>query len=161
MSELTKKDETVYQILNSFGSMKISHAKTFAHLNSRNLRRLEEHKMIIVKNDIIEVANRNIQVKEQSNILKVLEALQKLSQEKAIYPETVTGIDLPFYATAKTVKKGEYAYFTIINEGNEKVSSRLIDMENRGNVVIILEKGSQLKELDLKHKVSNFIILEQ
>jgi len=89
-----------------------------------------------------------------------MEILVKLYKGKEI--EEFYHMDLPYVATGR--KGSEFFYFIYIGEGEEKLQCKLIDHENRGNLILVLEKKQQISkisEFNIEKKVSKIYYLNE
>lgn len=158
--ELTKKEGEILEFVKKYKVCKKEHVKQLLNITQVN-KRIEHLKwqnyIKLRNNEVIEIKNNSLQLQEKENILKVLDVVSELHKKNRI--DNIKIMDLPYYVMARSIKKNAYVYFTIVNKGKETIQLRLIDLENRGNTIIILEDYEQVKHLNmLKTNISKVII---
>lgn len=158
--ELTKKEGEILEFVKKYKVCKKEHVKQLLNITQVN-KRIEHLKwqnyIKLNNNEVIEIKNNSLQLQEKENILKVLDVVSELHKKNRI--DNIKIMDLPYYVMARSIKKNAYVYFTIVNKGKENLQLRLIDLENRGNTIIILEDCTQTKHLNmLKTKISKVVI---
>lgn len=146
--------------MSEFPVAKMEHLKVFIGYNSRNLYRLRNSGMVIVEDEIIRLKGKKIDSSESKNILITLDVLVHYYKKGYITKELdyLKTMDMPYYAMAKSSKVDNFIYFAVVNIGKELLQSKLIDNDNNGNVVIIIEEKSQKEDLDLKVPIARLEI---
>ncbi|QUI25898.1 hypothetical protein HZI73_26155 (plasmid) [Vallitalea pronyensis] len=157
--ELTHKDGNILDFLNQFGVCRKEHLSCFVGYNIKNLYRLQQNNKIVIEDECIKIKAIQIENAEQENVLKVLDILQILYQDKKITKDIIS-VDLPYYAAAKLAEVEIFMYFTIVNKGRENIQCRLIDRENYGNFVLILESEDQIDKIKLNTLADKVFIYE-
>lgn len=160
--EITKKEAEILDFVKNFKYCKEEHIKAFVDKTMAVTKRIEHlvwQKEIYKFEDIMTVREeKDIDMVEKDNILKVLDIATQLKTENRI--TEIELMDEPFYIAAKNVKNN-YLYMTIINKGKEIIQLKLIDNENKGGTILILEDSTQVEYLRiLTTKVSKVIIYE-
>ncbi|GKX32313.1 hypothetical protein SH1V18_47930 [Vallitalea longa] len=159
-SELTKKDNKLIKFLTEFSVCKKKHLSCFVGYNQKCLFRLQQNNKIVVEENLIKIKNIQVEGIELQNVLKVLDILSILYQKGKITKDII-GMDLPYYAAAKVANVEAYLYFTIINIGKENIQCKLIDRDNYGNVVLILEEKEQINNITLNNQVEKIYIYNE
>lgn len=151
--ELTKKEGEILDFIKKYKCCKKEHIQAF--VDERQIDKRLNHLLwkneIELKDDLIKIRS-NIcldldGMREQSNMLKVLDVVTSLKIESRI--KEIEIMDLPYYIMARSAKKDVYMYFTFVNKGLEMIQLKLIDNENKGNTMLILESDSQLEYLKI------------
>ncbi|QSX05453.1 hypothetical protein JYG23_12320 [Sedimentibacter sp. zth1] len=162
--ELTKKEGEILDFIKKYKCCKKEHIQAFidvAQLDKR-LIRLVWRNEIIIEDEIIKLKENNVDLegmREQLNMIKVLDVVTLLKNEGRI--KEIEIMDLPYYIMARSAKKDVYMYFTFVNKGLEMIKLKLIDNENKGNTMLILENSTQIEYLKiLTTKVKKVIIYE-
>lgn len=158
--ELTTKDIEIMDYLTNFQVATLSQLVTLFKATKRNIYRLEKMRHIVIDGDIVKVKDTKLPEVFIKGILGTMEILVKLYKEKEI--EEFYQMDLPFIATGR--KGNEFFYFLYIAEGEEKLQCKLIDHENRGNLVIILENKKQvikLSEFNIDNKIVKIYFINE
>ncbi len=160
--EITKKEAEILDFVKSFKYCKEEHIKAFVDKSMSVTKRIDHliwQKEIYKFEDLITSKEENdIDLTERDNVLKVLDIAAQLKIENRI--TEIELMDEPFYIAAKN-RKNNYLYMTIINKGKEMIQLKLVDNENKGGTILILEDNTQVEHLRvLTTKVSKIIIYE-
>ncbi len=160
--EITKKEAKILNFVKTYKYCKEEHIRVFIDKSMAVTKRIEHliwQKEIYKSEDIITSKEENdIDLTERDNILKALDIAAQLKTENRI--TEIELMDEPFYVAAKTLKNN-YLYMTIINKGKEMIQMKLVDNENKGGTILILEDDTQVEYLRLlTTKVSRVIIYE-
>jgi hypothetical protein len=160
--EITKKEAEILIFVKKFKYCREEHIRAFIDKSMAVTKRIEHliwQKEIYEYKDIITVREeKDIDMTERDNILKVLDIATQLKIENKI--TEIELMDEPFYIAAKS-RKSNYLYMTIINKGKEMIQLKLVDNENKGGTILILEDNTQVEHLRiLTTKVSKVIIYE-
>lgn len=160
--ELTNKDYKIIEFLAEFPVAKLSHIKVFTGYNTRNLIRLVKNDKIILEDDFVILRGKQIDCNARKNVLIALDVLVHFYEKNFISKDLsyIKAMDIPFVAMAKSTRQEDFLYLAIINKGREKIQSKLLDNENRGNVVLILEDVTQTACVDLKAPVVKVVYYE-
>jgi len=151
--EITKKEAEILTFVKNFKYCKEEHIRAFVDKTMAVTKRIEH---LIWQREIFKF--EEIDAVERENILKILDIAAQLKIEDKI--TEIELMDEPYYIAAKS-KKNNYLYMTIINKGKEIIQLKLIDNENKGGTVLILEDNTQVEHLKLlTTKVSKVIIYE-
>lgn len=160
--EITKKEAEILTFVRNFKYCKEEHIRAFVDKTMAVTKRIEHlvwQREIYEFDDIITVKEEDdIDTAERDNILKILDIVTQLKIEDRI--TEIELMDEPYYIAAKN-KNNNYLYMTIINKGKEIIQLKLIDNENKGGTILILEDNTQVEHLKLlTTKVSKVIIYE-
>ena len=160
--EITKKEAKILNFVKTYKYCKEEHIRAFVDNSLSVIKRIEHliwQKEIYLFQDIITSKEEtDINLTERDNILKVLDIAAQLKKEDRI--TEIELMDEPFYIAARN-KKNNYLYMTIINKGKEMIQLKLVDNENKGGTILILEDSTQIEYLKLlTTKVSKVIIYE-
>ncbi len=70
-------------------------------------------------------------------------------------------MDLPFIAAGQT--NDDFYYFTYIKLGEEKLQTKILNHENRGNIAVVLEEKKQLVTINkyMEKPISKFYWLNE
>lgn len=143
--ELTNKDFKILKFISEFNCCRLKHLRAFVGYNGKNLYRLEGNSKIDILDGVVSVKHSRYSDDEKSNMLKVLDVLMHYKTKgyiTGVLADTKS-MDLPFYALAKSARAETFLYFTLVSKGKEMLQCRLIDSENHGNVIVILEDETQ------------------
>ena len=160
--EITKKEAEILDFVKTYKYCIEEHIRTFVD-NSLSVQKRIEHlvwqKQIYISEGIITFkGEKDIDFAERDNVLKVLDIAAQLKKEDRIIE--IEPMDEPFYIAAKS-QKNNYLYMTIINKGKEMIQLKLVDNENKGGTILILEDSTQIEYLKLlTTKVSKVIIYD-
>ncbi len=160
--EITKKEAEILTFVKNFKYCKEEHIRAFVDKTMAVTKRIEHliwQREIFKFEEIVTTKEEDeIDAVERENILKILDIAAQLKIEDKI--TEIELMDEPYYIAAKS-KKNNYLYMTIINKGKEIIQLKLIDNENKGGTVLILEDNTQVEHLKLlTTKVSKVIIYE-
>ncbi len=160
--EITKREAEILAFVKSFKYCREDHIKTFVDKTLSVSKRIEHliwQKELYKFEDVITIKEEScIDIAERDNMLKALDIVSQLKREERITEIEI--MDEPYYIAAKN-KKDNYLYITTINKGKEAIQLKLIDNENKGGTLLILEDNEQVEYLKvLTTKVSKIIIYE-
>lgn len=160
--EITKKEAEILNFVKTYKYCKEEHIRAFVDKSMAVTKRIEHliwQKEVYISEDIITSREENdIDLAERDNVLKVLDIAAYLKAENRITEIEI--MEEPFYIAAKSIKNN-YLYMAIINKGKEMNQLKLIDNENKGGTILILEDDTQVEYLRLlTTKVSRVIIYE-
>lgn len=160
--EITKKEAEILNFVKTYKYCKEEHIRAFVDKSMAVTKRIEHliwQKEVYKFEDIIASKEENdIDLAERDNTIKVLDIATQLKIENRI--TEIELMDEPFYLAAKNLKNN-YLYMTIINKGKELIQMKLVDNENKGGTILILEDDTQIEYLRLlTTKVSKVIIYE-
>jgi len=160
--EITRREAEILTFVKNFKYCREEHIIAFVDKTMSMTKRIEHliwQKEIYKFENVITVREeKDVDTVERDNVLKVLDIATQLKTENRI--TEIELMDEPFYIAAKNVKNN-YLYMTIINKGKEIIQLKLIDNENKGGTIIILEDNTQVEHLRLlTTKVSKVIIYE-
>ncbi len=160
--EITKKEAEILNFVKTYKYCKEEHIRAFVDKSMAVTKRIEHliwQKEVYISEDIITSREENdIDLAERDNVLKVLDIAAYLKAENRITEIEI--MEEPFYIAAKSIKN-IYLYMAIINKGKEMIQLKLIDNENKGGTILILEDDTQVEYLRLlTTKVSRVIIYE-
>ncbi len=160
--EITKKEAEILNFVKTYKYCKEEHIRAFVDKSMAVTKRIEHliwQKEVYISEDIITSREENdIDLAERDNVLKVLDIAAYLKAENRITEIEI--MEEPFYIAAKSIKN-IYLYMAIINKGKEIIQLKLIDNENKGGTILILEDDTQVEYLRLlTTKVSRVIIYE-
>ena len=163
--ELTKKEGEILEFIEKYKCCKSKHIRAFIKMSeilfNKRIERLLWQKKIEFDGEIIKLrnSNNNKNLREQENMLKILDIVSVLKSQDRI--KEIEIMDLPFYVMARSAKQDVYLFFSFINENSEMIQLKLIDNENRGNTILVLESEDQKKYLNiLATKIKKIIIYE-
>ncbi len=160
--EITKKEAEILNFVKTYKYCKEEHIRAFVDKSMAVTKRIEHliwQKEVYISEDIITSREENdIDLAERDNVLKVLDIAAYLKAENRITEIEI--MEEPFYIAVKSIKN-IYLYMAIINKGKEMIQLKLIDNENKGGTILILEDDTQVEYLRLlTTKVSRVIIYE-
>lgn len=124
----------------------------------RRLLALERNKDIVMTpNREYYLTGDNYSNEQRQNMINALDMAHFLV-EKKIIDKSIRSANEPFQIAS--IIKDRILLFAAVFPGNEKIQSKLIDLENRGDVVLVLENEEQLKKMNLTKPVVKVFYLE-
>lgn len=155
MRILTTKDYNVKDYLIGLGgAASRKHLQHLIKSNSRCIHRLVEHKIVTEEKGIIQISGHNVSDSILRGRLMTLDVLDALHSNGKITSE-INVADDPIHFMAKSVRTKQYVNFSFIEKGKEFTRCQMIDNNNHGNIIVILESTDQMSKLNLKTKVSD------
>lgn len=163
--DMTKVDYDILRFLSDFRIARKKDLVVFTgntkYQIKRRLQVLFNHKKIIMSDDrIIEYSlatDDKYSKEKQRKMLNVFDMIHYLVEAGVAEKEIVSARE-PFSAAVKI--KDQYLVFATVFPGNERIQSKLIDLENRNDVVLILQNKEQLEKMSLSKPVVKVFYLD-
>ena len=160
--ELTYVDESILRFLNDFRIARKKDLVVFTGNSKGVIRRrlinLRNYKEVSMREDHAYTLYKDDYSKEQQeNILNVFDMIHFLI-EAGVAGKNIRPARDPFCAAVQV--KDKILLFTSVFPGEEKIQSKLIDLENHEDVVLVLQNEEQLKKMSMSKPIVKAFYLD-